>query len=152
LHIASIDEVAESSTSQFDTVVSVCQDTVEANVSAGLAADTDSDSAESEEVGCPYHHIALADGRESQRNWGGSIEYKDFVRAAETVIASVQDGTTLVHCHKGRNRSAAVCAAVIATHYEHTFDAAVDLVERMNPQTSFSPLMYVFARRFAREY
>lgn len=134
LYIASIDEVAEKPTSQFDTVVSVCQDTVEAN------------------VGCDYHHIALADGRESKRNWGGSIEYKDFVRAAETVIASVRHGDTLVHCHMGKNRSAAVCAAVIATHYEHTFDAAIDLVERMNPRTDIVPLMYVFARRFANEY
>lgn len=134
LHIASIDEVAEESTSQFDTVVSVCQDTVEAN------------------VGCHYQQFNIADGREAQREWGGSVDYIVFQRAAQYAIQSVQSGRTLVHCHKGRNRSAAVCAAVIATHYEHTFDAAVDLVERMNPRTSFSPLMYVFARRFAREY
>jgi len=134
LYIASIDEVAEESTSQFDTVVSVCQDTRESN------------------VGCQYQQFNIADGREAQREWGGSVDYIVFQRAAQYAIQSVSLGDTLIHCHRGQNRSAAICAAVIATQYDYDFDEAVDLVERRNPRTELSPLMYVFARRFAREY
>ena len=152
LYIASIDEVAETSTANFDTVISVCQDTVEDNVSVGLARDADSGSTEAEEVGCSYHHFPLADDRESQRNWGGSIAYDDFVRAAEKAIASVQSGRTLIHCHKGRNRSAAICAAVLASVYDYGFAQAIDRVRRLNSRTKINYLMYNHARQFVKDY
>lgn len=134
LYIGSIDEVAEHSTSNFDSVVSVCQDTVEDNVS------------------CDYYQIPLADGRESRRNWGGTIEYTDFVRAAERVIEQLQYGDTLVHCHMGKNRSAAVCVAVLASAYDYSFGSAMLHTCLNNPRTDIVPLMYVFARRFARQW
>lgn len=131
LWISDIQSVAESSTSGFDVVVSVCQDCVRDN------------------VGTPYFQFPLADDAESQRNWGGTTEYSEFERAAWWVLWSVfGGGQTLVHCHRGRNRSAAVCTAVLAVREHRGYVSAFEDVREARPIADPASLMETHARRF----
>lgn len=137
LWITDIGGVAENDTSQFDRVVSVCQD------------------ARQENVGCRYDHHALADDRTSEENWGGSARYSAFAEAAETVLTALRDGeTVLVHCHSGQNRSVAVSAAAMAVHDDtgvETFSDAVWQIKQSRPIANPMRLMSHHGKRFTEE-
>jgi len=57
----------------------------------------------------------------------------------------------LVHCHRGRNRSAAICAAALAAHRDESLSCA--LTQVCDARTVFDPndLMVSHARRFVED-
>jgi protein-tyrosine phosphatase len=137
LWIASIDGTRTQSTQQFDLVVSVCQDAAHEN------------------VGCAYEHYPLADDAESVENWGGSTDYALFTAAAERVVNALRDdsvGNVLVHCHHGKNRSAAVCAAAIAAYRNCTYTEAITDVLHARPVVAPNNLMRSHAMRFISDH
>jgi len=136
LHIGSIDDIYENSTDKFDVVVSVCQDNARDN------------------VGCFYPHYPLADDEQSMDAWGGTTEYSTFAEAAETVVAALQADSVenvLVHCHVGRNRSAAVCAAAMAVYEETFYEAAFSKLRNAREIVAPNSMMEEYARRFIQE-
>lgn len=131
--IASITSVAESDTTRFDRIFSVCQDAMYHNVSA------------------PYQHVSLADGHYDGVG-GGSTEYKDFARAAHMVLKSVRGGETiLVHCHAGQSRSVAVVVAALGVYTERTYNDVLYEIEQSRPQANPGQLMAEHAQQFIRE-
>lgn len=110
--------------------MTVCQDEVSANIS---------DS-------CYYQHFNMSDGETDK--YGGTCTYKLFEKAAGTVCTAMDDGPTLVHCHHGQSRSAAVCVAALGVHDGCTFNEAYSRVREarpiINPNTQL--------RGFARDY
>jgi protein-tyrosine phosphatase len=135
LHITSIRSVQSEETTRFDRVISVCQDIVSQNVSD----DT------------PYEHFMLADDESSRDNWGGSHHYPMFARAAESVVEALErpeDENVLVHCHVGKNRSAAVCAAALAVYEDSTYAEAYTKVEDARPMVNSTEQMHEHGRRF----
>lgn len=134
LWITDIASISLQDTSDFDVVVSVCQDNREDNVE------------------CPYYHVNLADGPISAREWGGKCDYATFRRAAAMVGPSYASGdNTLVHCHSGQNRSAAVCAAVLAVEHELTYDEAIEEVRDAREIANPTEQMEEHARRFIED-
>jgi len=129
-HVSDIRSVRIESTSQYDTIVSVCQDSVEENISS-----------EQE-----YHHIPLADSQEAVDQWGGSCEYQDFSQAVDRVLSA--EGETLVHCHKGRDRSVSVLIAAIAVEEGRQYQDVWEQVKYYRPQAMPSDLMREHARRY----
>jgi hypothetical protein len=109
---ASISEVEENSTEQFDRIVSVCQDRCTDNVAGRI----------------PYDHFMLADGVGSQQEHGGDCSYTMFEIAAENISEWVQNENVLVHCHAGRSRSVSICAAVLAVQNDGSFDEQLQYV------------------------
>lgn len=106
LYVASIDEVRENPTGRFDAVVSVCQDTCHDNLSEHTE----------------HANVPLADDCGSEYRWGGEFSYQRFDEAVNEVVRHLFDGdTTLVHCHKGKNRSIAVAIAAYAIWRGTTF-------------------------------
>jgi len=104
-------------------------------------------------VGCQYLHFPLADDLRSKRSYGGSVDYESFYAAAQRVIERVEQGNVLVHCHAGRNRSAAVCAAVIAAlSEERSIGGVIEYLKTIRHEVDMSPLMEGFARQFVRDY
>lgn len=137
LWIGDIDAAREQSTERFDLVVTVCQDNIRDN------------------IGCAYEYYALADDAESEDEWGGSCAYEVFEQAAERVCAALEDDAienVLVHCHVGRNRSAAICAAVIAAVHGGTFDDALTTVKRARSFANPNDLMRQHGRVFVESY
>lgn len=135
LWIADIETVETRGLTIFDTVVSVCQDTADDNVSD----DT------------PYLHVSLADDERSAEMWGGSIAYEDFEKAVNTVREAMDDGTVLVHCHAGQNRSAAVCAAVVAAEKDRRYRVGEDTVRKARPIINPTPVMERHAKKYVTD-
>lgn len=135
LWIADIQQVSEQATGRFDHVVNVCQD------------DT------SDNVGCHYSHIPLADGEENAEQWGGSCGYSAFAAAAGRVVLCLQHGeTVLVHCHAGQSRSAAVCIAALAVYAGVPFDTAHAKVEDARGAIHPTQMLIDHAHRYIEEY
>ncbi len=111
-----------------DRVVSVCQDS---------AADN---------VGCDYRHYNMSDGTDD--SYGGSVDYSMFESAVDTVVSSVSDGNkTVVHCHMGRSRSAAVTIAATAACDGSSYHSAyerVNYARRVDPD----PLLIQYATQY----
>lgn len=137
LWVSDIDTVAQSSVpDEIDTVVSVCQDETFDNIS---------DS-------CRQAHFRLADDRRSAERWGGSWEYQMFERAADFVREAVtNDERVLVHCHKGRNRSVAVCAAVMGSIDGMDFETALTIIRAVRPIAGPNGVMQGHAKRYMEE-
>lgn len=134
LYLCDIGGVAEHDVSDHDTIVSVCQDCRDDNISQ------------------EYLRFPLADDIESKRNWGGSVDYQTFFDAAEAVRERMEHGSVVVHCHKGRNRSVSVCAAVMASLTDDE-DATqkFEHIERLRPEADPSPLMEGFAHQYVKD-
>ena len=135
LAITSIAGVRENDTSDFDKVLSVCQD---------MARDN---------VGTEYTCVKLADDIRSKQRWGGTTEYAAFERAADRVLGSLltYDESILVHCHSGQNRSAAVCTAALGVAEKVFYIDAGEMVYEARPVININQLMAAHARRYIDE-
>ena len=134
LWVTDIDTAQSHDTSKFDTVVSVCQDTCEDNIS--------------DETN--YYHYPLADDCESKENWGGVFEYDTFSDAVYEVVQALMEGqTVLVHCHKGRNRSVSVCIGVYAIWRDVQYCRAKTIVFESRPEADPNTELLAFARHAA---
>jgi hypothetical protein len=121
LYVGDIQDVTEGDTSQFDTVVGVCQDDCTDN------------------VGCRYEHFCLADGSEDERGMNpGKYSYKLLSDAIDAVVAArIRRDTVLVHCHAGRSRSATVAIAALCVlnglDWDEAYNKAKDARPIINP-------------------
>jgi len=133
LSVSDIDTVMSDDISEYDTIVSVCQDCKRDN------------------VGQEYLHFPLADDMRSKESYGGSVDYQDFYKAAETVAERIEDEHVLVHCHAGRNRSVSVCAAVRGATYGIPPTYTTNDLTVVGVDVKQSPLMLGFAEQYVRD-
>lgn len=122
LYISDIEGVQEGDTSDFDRVVSVCQDEC------------------SDNVACKYEHFCLADGPDGEEGHvPGEYSYDLLTDAIDAVIAArIRRETVCVHCHAGVSRSAAVCIGALAIVEGMSFDEAHEIVrdaKHIQPKT-----------------
>ena len=130
LWVCDIATVRERPTDRFDRIVTVCQDSVAANVSPATA----------------YHHVALSDGP-PEGHVPGACDRETVARAIDHVVAGLESGDeTLVHCHAGRSRSPTIAAAALAIHTDQDFDDALYAVTQTNGPTFPHPMILDFAR------
>jgi len=113
LHISGIREAREGGTSQFDRVITACQDSIEDNVSSS----------------CDYSWYNMSDGEAD--GWGGSSEYELFEAAADELYDALLDGeTVLIHCHHGHSRSVSVATAALGRYLGMTRSEAYQHIYR----------------------
>ena len=132
--VGDIVDVREESTNHFETIITVCQDSVEDNISA-----------EQE-----YHFFCMADGPLSADAYGGSYEYEMFEEAVNAVLAAEQP--VLVHCHMGQSRSVAVVTAAVAVMESMNWYDAFEQVRRYRPQAHPDGMLVENAQRYIEEY
>lgn len=131
LTIASIDEVESHSTGQYDAVLSVCQDRCEDNVSDSV----------------PYEQYPLADGCDSQRNWGGEYSFAMFENAVKQLVQALYDDKrVLIHCHVARNRSVSISMASLAVYRDWTFSQSYRVVMEGQDKKPPDDELLAFAR------
>lgn len=101
LSITSIAGVRRNSTQHFDKVLTVCQESVEDNVSVN------------------YNDYCMSDGDDDYET--GECSFGIFERAANELYVDLSSNTkTLIHCHRGRSRSVSVAAAALGRLEEIT--------------------------------
>jgi len=132
LTIASIDDVENNPTGKYDAVLSVCQDKCEDNVSDDVA----------------YEQYPLADGCDSEYNWGGEYSFAMFEKAVKQLVQALYDDKrTLIHCHVGRNRSVSVSIAALAVWRDRTVSHAYTTVMREQEKAPPDQELLAFARQ-----
>jgi hypothetical protein len=113
LHISGIREAREGGTSQFDRVITTCQDSIEDNVSSS----------------CEYSWYNMSDGEAD--GWGGSSAYALFEQAADELHDALLDGeTVLIHCHRGASRSVSVATAAVGRYLGFSRSEAYQHIRR----------------------
>lgn len=133
LWISDINAVREQSTSDFDVVITVCQDSTESN------------------VGCEYAHYKLADGEPEGHNQG-ECSYPLFKEAADRVLDCLKNQeTVLVHCHAGQSRSVAISVAALSVYEDIPYGGAYQLVEEARPQANPNYVLRGFAKQYIEE-
>jgi protein-tyrosine phosphatase len=101
-----------------------------------------------------YRCFNIADDAESADNWGGSFHYPEFAEAAQTLLNGLRDdliSTSLIHCHRGRNRSVAVCAAAMGCYYGITYGEAYERIRDARGIANPNYIMQQHSIRFIKE-
>lgn len=132
LSITSIAGVRRNSTTEFDCIITVCQESVEANIN------------------CDYHHYYMSDGEDDYET--GECTYDIFAQAATTLYEQLQTDTpTLIHCHRGRSRSVSVATAAYARHRNiDTFTEAFEEISSHRQRANPNEELRAFAERYIR--
>lgn len=134
LYIGDIQDAREGDTSQFDVVISICQDNVEHN------------------VGCKNIHFPLSDG-EPTGHVPGKFSYKLFSEAVDTIIEAVEnEKNTLVHCHKGRNRSVMAAVSALSILENLSYEEASRDVKAARPPAKPSEEMKEFGKKYIENH
>lgn len=135
LWITNISGVRERDTSEFDRVITTCQDEV------------------SDNVGCEYDYFDMADGPHSKDFYGGDDSYGIFEEAADTAHQALVDGETiLVHCHAGQNRSVSVSAAALARYKDLSYTEALNLIKEHRPIADPTETYHSHIQRYIEEH
>ena len=133
LWVTDIVSVREKPTGQFETIITVCQDSVEDNVSDKQV----------------YHHFSMADG-EAATIYGGKTDYATFEKAVNTVVEA--EWPVLVHCHHGQSRSVGVVTAALARVTGMQWSEAFHQVRRSRIQAEPDSLWVQYGQRYLEEY
>lgn len=113
-----------------DTVITVCQDSVEENVSPDVG----------------YKFFNMADGPHDGR---GDGTYELFEEAADTLLERLSHGeTVLIHCHVGKSRSVSVSIAALAAYEDVSYSEMRKQVEGARPQASPKETLKEYTRMY----
>lgn len=116
LWISDISDARTEDKSKFDRVITVCQDSIEDNVSSDTA----------------YSFYCMSDGVAD--SYGGSSDYDIFEEVADELHDALSDGeTVLIHCHVGQSRSVSVSIAALGRLLDKRRSEAYNLVRRYRP-------------------
>jgi len=122
LHITNITQAFQMEKTIFDRVITVCQDSIEDNVSSETT----------------YNHYCMSDGGVAEEQYGGSCEYELFAEAADELYNALSDNeTVLIHCHHGTSRSIAVATAALGRLLEKPRSEALDEIHYYRPRSSY---------------
>lgn len=132
LYISNITSAIQEPTGQFDRIITVCQNSIEDNVS---------DEQE-------YSFYCLSDGNNDYHE--GECTYELFEQATEELYEALSDGeTVLIHCHAGQSRSVSVATAALGQLLELSRSDALELVHYYRPVHQYPEMILM---DFAKEY
>ena len=120
LHITDITEAIQEPTSHFDRVITVCQDSIEDNISDDQT----------------YSYYCMSDGPTNA--YGGDHSYEMFEEAADELYEALSDDeSVLIHCHHGTSRSVSVATAALGRLLGMNRSEAIDRVHYYRPRPSY---------------
>jgi protein-tyrosine phosphatase len=135
LYISGIVAVREEPTSHLDSVITVCQDSVEDNIS-------DEQN---------YAQFCMADG--PHNSYGGDHSYEMFAAAADTLYEALASGdSVLIHCHIGQSRSVSVAVAALGRLLDIPRHEAYDIVKNYRPQAHPDKLLMGHASTYIEHH
>jgi len=135
LYVSGIVAAREEPTDHLDSVITVCQDSVEDNIS-------DEQN---------YVQFCMADGPHNA--YGGEHSYETFREAADLLHSSlVLDESVLIHCHMGQSRSVSVAVAALGRLLDLPRHEAYDLVKNYRPQAHPDKLLMGHASTYIESH
>jgi protein-tyrosine phosphatase len=135
LYISGIQSACEDATNHLDRVITVCQDSIEDNVSSQQS----------------YDFFCMADGPHNA--YGGECSYELFRRAANVLFMALEDGeSVLIHCHQGASRSVSVAVASLGRLLDIPRHEAYDLVQHYRPQAHPDQLLMGHASTYIEQH
>lgn len=135
LYIVDIGDARTMEKSHIDRVVTVCQDSIEDNVSDDKK----------------YNFFCMSDGASNE--YGGDHSYHMFSRAASVVFNSLkQEESVLLHCHMGASRSVSVATAALGRLLDLSRSDAYDLVKYYRPQAKPDQFLMGHASVYIEEH
>lgn len=135
LYLSGLTAVEEESTSQFDRVISVCQDKAEDN------------------VGVPYSHHNMSDGVADTYHPGSECNYAIVEDAANELYEALERGEeVLIHCHMGQSRSVSVATAAIARLRDIEYRYAYNTIKDSRPQAHPNDTLREFVKQYIESH
>lgn len=99
-----------------DVIITVCQDSIEENVS------------------CEYYHFELRDGEHNKET---------FERAVEKLLEKMDEGKTiLVHCHRGISRSPSIVATALSIKLDESIYESLSRVKDKRSLATPAPQLW----------
>lgn len=139
LHVTNIREAAETDKSDFDRVITVCQERIDDNVSDDMT----------------YSFYCMSDGDPAvEGKYGGSCDYDMFSDAAQELYHALRkDETVLIHCHAGVSRSVSVATAALGQLLDLRRSEALDLIHYYRPVDQYPDMKLMdHASEYISEY
>lgn len=134
LYISGIQSACEDQTNHLDRVITVCQDSIEDNISSEQR----------------YHFFCMSDGPDN--SYGGDSSYEIFSQSANVLHTALENGeSVLIHCHMGQSRSVSVAVAALGRLLEIPRHEAYDLIEHYRPQAHPDQLLMGHASTYIEE-
>lgn len=135
LWITDINTARKSNKEKFDTIITVCQDSIKENI----PQDTN------------YHHYCISDGPNNK--YGGRHDYKIFKKATDQLHKHLkQNKTVLIHCHRGASRSTSISMAAIGKLLNNLRPhEAYGLIKNHRPQTAPDDKLHNHMKRYIQE-
>lgn len=134
--IKSIDRARSEPMDEYDSVITVCQDSIEDHIPENV----------------DYHFFNMADGPDSGDGYGGRYDYTIFEESAETLLDKLKNGeSVMIHCHMGQSRSVAVSIAALAVHTNESYHEVYTIIEDDRPQIHPNELLKEHAIRFIED-
>lgn len=135
LYITGISEAAECEKSYIDRVITVCQDSIEDNVSPSIE----------------YSYYCMSDGPDNV--YGGDSSYEMFSEAADELYNALSTGeSVLIHCHHGTSRSVSVACAALGRLLGIPRSEALDIIHHYRPRDSYpDPLLMEHTTQYITE-
>jgi len=135
LYISDINDACESDKSEFDRIITVCQDSIEDNISDEMQ----------------YDYFCMSDGPANE--YGGDSSYEMFSEAADTLYNALHNNErVLIHCHMGRSRSVSVAVAALGRLLDLSRTEAFDVVKRYRPQAHPDTLLMGHASTYIEQH
>lgn len=131
IYVSNIDLAARSDKDKFNTVITVCQDSIESHV------DDDID----------YCHYKMADGSDDRETSGH--DYEIFKKAVDELISA--ETPVLVHCHAGMSRSPGVVITAVAAMEEIRYEKAHEIVSSNHPETNVNRIFIEHGKKYLGE-
>jgi protein-tyrosine phosphatase len=125
VYISSIDYIRENSVN-VDSIITVCQDGVE------------------EDVSCNYSKYSLKDGRHDPD------KFKDAVDELLEKIENEEE--VLVHCHRGMSRSPSIVITALSIHTGKDVNSVKSMVKDKRPFIMPARELWESVRRYGHTY
>lgn len=136
LYITDIGDARTMDKSDIDRVVTVCQDSIEENVSDSTV----------------YSFHRMSDGPNNE--YGGYHSYYMFEQAADELYDALHSGeSVLIHCHNGTSRSISVATAALGRLVDEPRSEVLALIHYYRPRQSYpDKLLMDYARAYINTY
>lgn len=136
IYVSNIDLAARSDKDKFETIITVCQYSIESRIGDDNNVD--------------YCHYKMSDGPTNDKiNSSGRHDYEIFKKAVDELISA--EKPVLVHCQAGISRSPGVVVTAVAAMEEIRYERAYEIVSSNRPKINVNSIFTEYGKKYLKE-